>query len=75
MMCHLVTEDTFIELGILQEKTEAVLRCIMDDSTCKRAQIFADIASDYLSEMDETIRVMQENKLTTPLSPGRKTSP
>jgi len=63
MICHLVTDDAFLELSILLEKAEAALNCIIKDSSCKRIQTFADIASDYLSAMGKTIQTMQENRV------------
>jgi len=66
MICHLVTEDAFIELSILQEKVEAALKCIRDDSKCQRAQTLAEIADDYLSAMGETMRAMQESGTKIP---------
>ena len=66
MMFHLVTEDAFVELSIFLEKIEAALNCIIEEAACAHVQTLADIANDYLSIMRETMRVMQENKLTAP---------
>jgi hypothetical protein len=66
MVYHLVSADAFAELGILEEKAEAALRCIKDDSKCQRAQTLADIANDYLSAMHEMIEAMQKSGCAIP---------
>ena len=75
MIYSLVPADAFVELSILQEKAEAALHCIRGESKCQRAQTLADIASDYLFTMGETVQTMQESRVTTPLSPAHRTSP
>ena len=74
MVYSLVSADAFVELSILQEKAEAAIRCIRDDSKCQRAQTLADIAGDYLSAMGVTIQAMQASMITAPPSPARRTS-
>jgi len=66
MMFHLVTEEAFLELSVLREKAGEAIRCIIDDSTCRRAQTLADIASDYLSAMGETAEAMQKSIIVPP---------
>ena len=66
MICHLVTEDAFVELSILREKTAAVLNSIVDGAACAHLQALADIACDYLSAMDKTIQAMQESRVAVP---------
>ena len=74
MVYSLVAADAFVELSILQEKAEAALHSIRDDSKCQRAQTLADIASDYLHAMGETAQAMQESRVAIPPSPARRTS-
>ena len=74
MIYSLVSADAFVELSIIQEKAEAAIHCIRDDSKCQRAQTLADIANDYLSAMGEMALAMQESKLRIPPSPARRTS-
>ena len=69
MLYCLVSDMAFLELGILLEKAGASLDCIREDSECQRAQTLAEIASDYLSAMNEMITVMQENRVPVPASP------
>jgi len=66
MIYSLVSDDAFLELFILQEKAEAALRCIRSDSKCQRAQTLADIAGDYITEMGEKAKAMQESRVTVP---------
>ena len=66
MLLNLVTGDAFAKLSILREKAEAALGCIMDDAKCPHIQILADIASDYLSAMGDTIQAMQESPVHYP---------
>jgi len=66
MMYHLVSEEAFLDLSILRDKTEVVLGCILDDEACAHVQTLADIAGDYLSSMRKTMRAMQENRITAP---------
>ena len=61
MIFNLVTDDAFVELSILQEKAQAALGCIIDDANCAHIQTLADIASDYLFEMGDTIQAMQKS--------------
>ena len=75
MIYSLVSDDAFLELSILQEKTEAALRCIAGESKCQRAKTLAGIASDYVSAMGEMVGAMQESRLAIPPSPLHRTSP
>ncbi|MCL2300635.1 MAG: hypothetical protein FWC27_10885 [Firmicutes bacterium] len=67
MLYSLVSDDAFVELGILREKVAVVLNSIIyDDATGARGQTLGYIAGDYLSTMKETIQTMQENRFTVP---------
>jgi hypothetical protein len=67
MLYSMVSEDAFVELSILREKAAVALECIIhDDATCAHGQTLSYIASDYLSEMRETIQAMQKNMVTVP---------
>lgn len=67
MLYSLVSEDAFVELSVLWEKAAVALNCITyDDATCARGQTLSYIAGDYLSEMKETIKAMQENMVALP---------
>ena len=66
MVLNLVTEDAFAKLGDLREKAEAALGYILDEPNCARAQMLADIASDYLAEMGKIIENMQESRIKIP---------
>ena len=66
MVYSLVSDDAFLELSILQEKAVAALRYIENETNCQHVQTLADIASDYLSAMDNMIETMQANRLKIP---------
>jgi len=56
-----VTEDALNELGILRQKIEVVIDCLIDDANA-REQTLAYIATDYLGEMRKMIQAMQETQ-------------
>jgi len=66
MIYSLVSDMAFLELGVLLEKTGAVLDCITEDIDCSRDKTLSFIASDYIAEMDKTIQAMQESRVTAP---------
>ena len=61
MLYHLVSDDAFLDLSILQEKATAALRYIENETNSPRVQTLADIASDYISAMDNIIEAMQKS--------------
>ena len=63
MLYSMVSDDAFLELFALLEKAEAALDCIIEGSSCKRIQTFADIASDYFFKMEEMTKAMQANQV------------
>ena len=66
MFYSLVSDEAFLELGVLQEKIGAALNCISDDEEGRSAQTLALIAGDYLSAMDNVIEIMQKTRFTLP---------
>ena len=66
MIYSMVSEDAFVELSILREKAAAVLSCITEVSKRAQEQTLADIASDYIHAIGETIQALQENRVTVP---------
>jgi len=61
-----LTEDTLTELSIMREKMEVVLDCIIDNANA-REQILSYIAVDYLANMREILRAMQEKIMLNPV--------
>ena len=57
-----VTEDVLTELGILRQKIEVVLACIIGDANA-HDQTLTYIAGDYLATMGEIIQAMQEGRM------------
>ena len=68
MLYCLVSDMAFLELGVLLEKAGAALDCITEDINCSRDKTLSYIASDYITEMGETIQVMQKNIVTAPVT-------
>jgi len=66
MTINPLTEDALTELNISREKAEAVLHYIIDEPQCARQQTLIYIATDYLTEIGDMIRAMQECKITVP---------
>ena len=66
MLFYLISEDPFVELGILCEKAEAALYSAVDEPLCARAQSLIYIACDYLSGIRETTQAMQESRVKVP---------
>jgi len=66
MIYSVVSDEAFLELFVLLEKAEAVLSCITDDLDCSRDKTLSFIASDYIAEMGETMRTMQESGIAAP---------
>jgi len=66
MLYCLVSDDAFLELFILLEKAGAALDCIAEDMNSSRDKTLSCIASDYITEMGETIQAMQKNMVAAP---------